>query len=404
MPKVPVPESAFVSKTQYTNAFFGFQLPLPDNKRFQIADLSESNKALQHFLFAEKSGDRGITLLIVSATQVLGNPDIEAQKAVFLQGEQGSSAPQGLDIGGRLFWRNQTEQKTYGGKVYRLRYATALRGFVVIFSVSAQNGRWADELRQNIESIKFFDPATAKQVAGDDSRPYLTDAVRQRLENVAQLDIAHLDSGRLSGNVYSNQFLGFSYQFPSDWHIGDNRISAAVPEKSGQSGHANTDVARKDQGAVELCTRVLSTATKYPQNDIEDTFNPRIMILAADPSCFAPDVGFPDSVHDKESIEIFGQALVRAFAGTALLGRDASRLIAADLAGHLFLEMPSGNAVPIPGSTLLRKVHMSFVLTSLQHYWVIWLMESDTESELGRLMRTSISFVPNDHSIAPESH
>jgi hypothetical protein len=224
------------------------------------------------------------------------------------------------------------------------------------------------------------------------------------LENVAQLDIAHLDPGRLLGNVYSNQFLGFSYQFPSDWHAGENRIGPAIPEKSGKSGHANTDVAKKDQGPVEQCTRVLSIATKHRQDDAEDTFNPRIMILAADPGCFAPDVKFPDSVHDKESIEIFGQALVQAFAGTALLGRDASRLIAADLSGHIFLEMPSGNAVPIPGSTLLRKVHMSFVLTSLQHYWVIWLMESDTESELGRLMRTSISFVPNDHSPAPESH
>jgi hypothetical protein len=379
-------------------------LLLPDSKHFQVADLSESNKALQHFLFAEKSGDRGLTLLIISATQVLGNPDLEAQKTVFLPGEQGSKAPEGLDIGGRLFWKNQTEQKTYVGKVYRLRYATALRGFVIVFSVSAQNGRWADELRQDIESIKFFDPATAREMAGVDSHPYLTEAVRSRLENITQLDIAHLDPGRLSGNVYSNQFLGFSYQFPPDWHTGDDRISPAVPVKPGQSSRDNSDVAKKDQGAVEQCTRLLSTATKYSQDGREETFNPHIMILAADPSCFAPDTKFPDSVHDKESIEIFGQALVRAFAGTALLGRDASRLIAADLAGHIFLEMPSGNAVPIPGSTLLRKVHMSFVLTSLRHYWVIWLMESDTESELDRLMTTSISFVPTDRPTAPESH
>jgi hypothetical protein len=115
-------------------------------------------------------------------------------------------------------------------------------------------------------------------------------------------------------------------------------------------------------------------------------------------------VKFPDSVHDDEAIQLLGQALVRSFAGTVFLGRDASRLLAADLDGHIFLEMPSGNAVPVPGTTLLRKVHMAFVLTSLRHYWVIWLMESDTESELSRLMKTAISFDPPRQSAVPQSH
>jgi hypothetical protein len=401
-PRVPVPESAFVSKTQYTNAFFGFRLPLPE-KHFQIVDLSESNKALQHFLFAEKSGDRGITLLIVSATQVLGNPDVEAQKAVFLPGEQGSKGPEGLDLGGRLFWKNRTEEKTFAGKVYRLRYATGLRGFVIVFSVSAQNGGLADELQQDIETIKFFDPATAKDAAGPNSYPYLTEAVRLRLQNAPRLDLTHLDPGSVSGSVYSNTYLGFSYRFPADWHV-VNKADGLFARESSQSSPASTVNASKDAGVAEECTRLLGEATKYPQDDREEHFNPRIAILAADPSCFAPDLKFPTSIHDNEAIQLFGQSLVRSFAGTPFLGRDASRLIAADLADHMFLEMPSGSAVPIPGSTLLRKVHMSLVVTSLRQYWVIWLMESDTESELGRLMRTSVSFIPPAPSTVPKTH
>jgi hypothetical protein len=402
MPRVPVPESAFVSKTQYTNAFFGFRLSLPE-KHFQIVDLSESNKALQHFLFAEKSGDRGITLLIISATQVLGNPDIEAQKAVFLPGEQGSKGPEGLDLGGRLFWKNRTEEKTFAGKVYRLRYATGLRGFVIVFSVSAQNGRLADDLQQDIESIKFFDPATAKEEAGADSYPYLTEAVRLRLENAPKLELAHLDPGNVSGNVYSNAFLGFSYRFPADWHVTE-RVDRLFPKDSSQSSRSNAVNANKGPGPAEECTRVLGEATKYPQDDREEHFNPSVAILAADPGCFTSDSKFPTSIHDNEAIQLFGQSLVRSFAGTPFLGRNASRLIAADLSGHVFMEMPSGSAVPIPGSTLLRKVHMSLVLTSLRQYWVIWLMQSDTESELGRLMRTSVSFIPPAPSTVPETH
>ena len=84
--RIPLPEAWFVSPTQYTNQFFGFSLPLPKDRKFQIEDLSESDKALQHSLFAYKSASKGLTLLTVSATQVFNSPDDEAQKAVFLPG------------------------------------------------------------------------------------------------------------------------------------------------------------------------------------------------------------------------------------------------------------------------------------------------------------------------------
>jgi hypothetical protein len=97
-------------------------------------------------------------------------------------------------------------------------------------------------------------------------------------------------------------------------------------------------------------------------------------------------------VHDEESIELFGQALFRALAGTRLIGKDANTVRAVDLAGHIFLEVPNTTAVPVPGTSLLRKIHASFVLTAIKHYWVIWLFESDTESDLVKMMKTSISF------------
>jgi hypothetical protein len=396
LPKVPVPESAYVAKNQYTNAFFGFRVALPE-KHFQITDLSESNKAwLHHFLFAERSFENGITLLAISATQVLGNPQEEAQKEVFLPGQQGSKGPEGMDIGGRLFWKNQSEQKTVSGKVYRLKYATGVLGYVLVFSVSSQSGRMADELRQDIESMKFFDPSTAKTVAGPDSQPYLTQGVRQRLESGPALDLAHVNSGSVSDHVYTNDFLGFSFDFPQAWHIGSTDSNLQVPENGAHTMTVISGTPPDKRQYSEQCMRLLSAATKYAPNDQREPFNPRIMLLAADPSCFAPDVKFPESVHDKETIQVFGQELVRAFAGTPFLGPHANRLFAADVSGHTFLEMPSGTAIPIAGSTLLRKVHSAFVMTELRRYWVIWLIESDTESELDDLMKNSFSFVPAD--------
>jgi hypothetical protein len=65
---------------------------------------------------------------------------------------------------------------------------------------------------------------------------------------------------------------------------------------------------------------------------------------------------------------------------------------AAEIGGHIFFEIPSYTSAPIAGTALRRKIHRLFVLTSVQQYWVIWLLESDTESELGNLLKTSISF------------
>lgn len=392
LPKVTVPESAFISKGQYTNAFFGFHLPLPE-KHFQIMDLSDSDKAwLHHFLFAERSVDDGVTLLVISATQVLGNSQEEAQKEIFLPGQQAAKGPEGLDIGGRLFWMNQSEQKTFSGKVHRLKYATGVPGYVLLFSVSSSNGRRADELRQDIESMKFFDPSTAKTVAGADSQPYLTEGVRRRLESAPALDLAHLDSGKLFDHLYSNAFLGFSYEFPSDWHVESAAAGLQIPENAGHTAQVIGGIPAEKNQYSQQCIRLLSSSTKYAPEEGQDSFNPRIRVLAADPSCFAPDLKFPESVHDNDVIQVFGQELVRAFAGTPFLGHNANQLFAADLSGHIFLEMPSGTAAPIPGSTLLRKIHTALVLTSLRQYWVIWVMESDTESELSRLMRTAVSF------------
>ena len=50
---------------------------------------------------------------------------------------------------------------------------------------------------------------------------------------------------------------------------------------------------------------------------------------------------------------------------------------------------------------MLRKVHRSFVLTSLQQYWVIWLFETDTPSELERMMKSTISFAPPHQAAGP---
>jgi hypothetical protein len=363
-------------------------LPLPKQGHFQPLDLSEDDKAFQHFLFGEKSADKDFTVLIVSAIQILGSPDEEAQKAVFLPGTQGKDGPEALSIGGRLFWKSEAEQKTFSNtRVFRVRYATAVPGFVIQFSVSSYNGKLLQALKDSIESIKFFDPTNIKQVLETDSHPFLPKAAVRRMANAPQLDITHLDLGFLSGLAYSNSYLGFVYRFPSGWHAAEG-VQLGQPEEGSLK-----NVRERGTQASEECMRVLATATRDSAGSHAEGFNSRITLVAADPTCYAQDLKFPDSGRDKAALELFAEAVVRAFAGTPLMGAGASAMRAAEIDGHLFFEIPTSKAVPVPGSTLRRKVHMQFVLTEMRKYWVIWLLESDTESELGKLLKTSISFV-----------
>src|SRR5438270_5279238 len=300
----PITERGFISPHHYTNAFFGFSLPLPASGHFQVVDLSQDDKALQHSLFAEKSLDKGVTLLLVSATQVLGSPDDEAQKMVFLPGSQGKTGPGALSIGGRLFWKSQIEQKVFAGKLYRSRYTTGVPGFVLQFSVSSYNGKLADDLRDRIESIEFFDPAKAKEVAGAESHPFLPLAARLRLESAPQLDLAHLEPGAISADAYINSYLGFSYHFPDSWYLTAGPALDGATQ-SGVRAVSNAPEQHRQQAPAEQCTRVLASATKDPPEKQAQQFNPRVMILAADPACFAPDLKFPASIHDQATLEFF---------------------------------------------------------------------------------------------------
>ncbi len=386
-PKVPIPESGYLSAHEYTNVFFGFTIQLPKSGNFQIRDFSQKNNTrIQHYLLSESSTQKDFVQWNITATQVFKDPDQEAEKAVMFRDMAKQDGPQALSIGRHFFWKSEAEKTDVKPKLYQMRYATGIRGYVLQFSVYSYSGKLKEELRQNIESIKFFDPASVKQELAKDAQPYLPEAARWWLTNAPQLDLARLDNGMLSGTTYVNSTLGFSYSFPNAWRI-------AIGDPSDPKRQHGTPSASMGapQNFSEECIRVLASAVQN-YGDGQSGFSPRIVIAAADPACYAPGEKFPESALDRTALQSFGAVLIRAFAGSPLMGRTANTVRAAEIGSHLFFQIPSSTSAPIAGSALRRKIHMLFVLTNIQNYWVIWLLESDTESELGNLLKTSISF------------
>ena len=386
-PRVPIPESGFLSQRQYTNAFFGFTIELPKSGNFQIRDFSQKNNTrINHYLLSQSSSQKDFVEWTITAMQVFKDPDLEARKAVMFRDAPKQDGPQALSIGRHLFWKSETEKSDTKPKLHELRYATGISGFVLQFSVYSYSGKLKEDLRQNIESIKFFDPENIKQELAKDAQPYLPEAARWWLTNTPQLDLAKLDAGTLFGTRYANSSLGFSYSFPNAW-----RIAVGDPGDAKNDHFARSAPLSRRQSLSEECIRILASGVQN-SGDGQSGFTPRIVIAAADPACYAPGEKFPDSALDRTALQSFGANLIRAFAGSSLMGRAANTVRAAEIGNHLLFEIPSSTSAPIAGTALRRKIHMLFVLTTMRNYWVIWLLESDTESELGNFVKTSISF------------
>jgi hypothetical protein len=391
-----LPESSYVSGQEYTNAFFGFTLPLPARHPFQVVDLSSSQKAFEHFLFGMDYSEKGLTTLLISAKQATGDAYEEAKKAAARGNKKSLEA---LNIGGKLFWKNQAEEKTAVGKMRSLHYTASLGGYILDVLLVSYDQKLTDELKHSIESLRFFDPARAQEVAGPNAHSYLPAAARVRLAS-SQNRIATLDPGLASGRVYTNRYLGFSYQIPADWSTADESTQKQVEEVGHRYIFGNDPRTDKEHQAAERCNRMLLFATKYPESNRkqDDEFNPLIAILAADPNCFPTPVKFPTTIHDEETIQNLGRAVVQSFRGTPFIGTGITKLRALDVGGHIFIEVPTTAAIPLPDSKLRRKVFMSMVITTLKDYWVFWMFESDSPSGLEQLKQTPIMFAANASS------
>ena len=394
-PRVSIPESGFVSPRQYTNTFFGFSLSIPAGCRFQISDQRESDKPLEHFLFGEKCPEKGLTSFGITATPLVGNADA-AQKAVLLPSMGPKAVPETVRIGGKVFWKNALEEKTlWNQKVWRAHYATVSRGFVLLFWMSSYSSKLSADLRQAFESIKFFDPSHIQQIADADSQPYLPKSVRLRTASKPEVNIAELDAGKLNGNLYVNRSLGFSYQFPDDWV---RSTQARLPPEAQASDSAA--LFSGSTATPDHCQRILTSFTQYDESNRRLDFNPRVTILAANPTCFIPDMRFPTSLEDNETVKSYGEAVIHSLVGTRLIGTEKIKLWGIALNDHTFIEITSSNAQSVAGGTLLRKIHSDMIFTTFGNAWILWLFESDAEADFGKVLTSAISFA----SAPPDEH
>jgi hypothetical protein len=378
------PEEGFVSQTKYTNAFFGFALAIPQNAQMHILALPSTSPSAQ-FLFGLESQDHGLTTVIVDAKQTPAASSDDAREAA--SGSKDETVKP-IEIGGKEFWKSEAQNKSSAGKMRTVKYATALDGYVLEFDILSFNNKLAEELEQNIESVTFFDPAKAKQMAGEDSQPY--NPAGPAVPKPSGL-LKELSSGAVSGNSYTNSALGFSCQFPMGWYQADETTQRKVIGAGHQAAWGNSPSAAQEHEAAQNCTKVLLWVNREPEGSKTADLNPLIMILAADPQC-VPGVTFPTSSDDHEGVRNIVQAVVRSLAGSLVMS-GAMKVGTFSLQGHLFLNVSGVSQANVPGHALPVELHNSLVFTSLKGFWTIWVFSSGSEAELQELKHTNITFL-----------
>jgi hypothetical protein len=320
-----------------------------------------------------------------------------ASKSASASGEDARKAAAGpkgqgtkrVEIGGKEFWKSESQEKSQAGKMRNVTYATGLSGYVLEFHIMSFDARLTDELQHSIESISFFDPAQVGDVAGPDSRPYRPAGNLAPVPSSSR--VPNLEPGKVTGNIYSNDELAFSYEFPMGWTVADRATQEKVVEAGHQAAWGESSAAAREHQAAQQCTRTLLWVSKYQEGTKTEGVNPLIVVMAVDPAC-VPGAHFPASPDDRGGIGQLAEQVVRSFAGTPFIAKGQSSVRPFTVQGHLMLDISGVSTVSFAGHKSPLNIFTSFIFTAPKDYWVAWVLMSSSQAGLEELKKNRVTF------------
>lgn len=388
-PEDLAPDSAYISPTKYTNAFFGFSMELP--RELQWGTLSENYGKNDSYFLCGALVMRATKLTMVSAMARKPEGDIDdaARKAV----TRGfAKPPREVEIAGKKFWVAEEELKKNGTTMWHVDYATPLDGSVLQIDIFSGDSKLAREIQRSVGEIKFFDPAKAAEMAGPDSKPFLTTRA-QMAKAKEQLD--ELDMGSVTGNVYENDELGFASELPTGWIANDKATTDRAVEEGHQKAYGNQVWAAREHEMMKECTRTVLAATKYPVGSAQFENSPDkelIYIMVLDPACM-PRAKFPTSVADREALRRMAESellVLTRWRGTSDVKPAVDGF---EVQGHLMVQLSESVPFRSEGNSHSDKeVFMAHEITQLKGYWVAWNFMATSEAEIDAMLKTRIKF------------
>lgn len=380
------PGSGFVSKSKYTNPFFGFSLPLPRDLAFNDYRISFRQETCHYFLFGLQTYTTAaigplrpkLTVLFVTAKKSTDPEDLHRAAS----GPKEAN-PTKIEIGGREFWTSEVEDKVPEGTEHHLAFSTQALGYILQFNVESFDKKLTAKLRESIARIEFFDPVNAREIAGPDSKPFPSAGA----DTPCPAHIEQLELGVVSGNTYTNDTLDLSFQFPPGWVVADRGTQEKVREAGHQFAYGNDPDAAREHAVVAECSRTLLLATQYPEGTKTDDVNPMVAIMAYDSGCL-PGIRMPTSADDGDAIRQLGAEITKSLSGTPFIGKGQNTIKAYTRQNRLLVDLSSAFKANMRGSTQPRDVFTSVVFTEDNGYWVTLLFMNGSQSGLDEVKRS----------------
>lgn len=394
-------ESGFLSPTRYTSAFFGFSFELPESS--DVRTLEQPLQPDQYALLSIvlRNGHRPPTALDIAAIES-GGPVGSAEDAVrkwrdeLKRTNAGATSARQKTIGGHRFHIGETSSP------YELHHnqlvAFEEKGYIVEIAVSSLDPEYQPKLEKALLSMKFFEPEAALEVAGKDGQPYMGPTIpRQVVESwLSNPPADRVNPGQVSGRIYQNPQLGFTFQIPESWTVKPTDYPDPLEDFKAQPGLGREAAQEYRSRVASACQRQLLYAVEKKDSPAA----PRVLILGAPMECL-PGATFPKSIQDKEGALDLLRVLAQTLSGAGDLRKGGLFMIGDQLCIKL------QGVVSAPKSStdklITRKEHQ-IIVTKRGEFLVIWRVVSDGPRQLQAIINSnSIKFTqPSSDVTSPK--
>jgi hypothetical protein len=400
------PEDAYLSPSRYTNAYFGFTFELPPAAALKVVPMpAATDRRIQLLEMSGATAEHaGISL---NAYEYKNKNYTDAKTLLRRQLDQelfvGVEELHGIGkitVGGRPFFYYETRR----GIDQHVVLAGHVEGYVLSADLRGRDPKLIHELLAAFANMEFFPPHEAKTRAGTQAEMYKGPAISaEHLREVREsLPGQHIDPGKVEGNVYANEQIGMTYEFPRGWNVEPEGAVEPAVERYREKVSGEPLLGPRERAVVKACRRtLLSVWRNKPQTDGEvpyDDFG-EVTLSTMPLACF-PNIHFPEDSRDAAAVRQFIVGLSFTFP----LQRDMNTARTYEAGGKTFVVTHGTIAYKEAGEELSRRISVALAMTEQRGYLLIWLFAAPHDEELRDLLAARVGFeAPSDSVRAPQT-
>ena len=387
------PDQGYLSAARYVSRYFGLAFDLPPGVRLDPVPEPVARDGRVQMLQLVGPPPAYAMVSIVAFPSRAKSLDAKAilQKALEQERFHGAEQLRGLSktaLAGHLFYFYETRR----GADQHIELASNLEGYAVVVTLAAGNEATVKELESYFQHVTFVTPTKVREAAGPDAEEYEGPALSPHRLAQFQADppANHIDAGKLSGSLYENHELGFSYRIPPGWTLeAEGAVQPAI-ERSRSRNYEDPSMGAGEREVMKVCSRTLFSAwAKRPRADGQLSYDDfgEVTVSAASTACF-PGMKFPASKNDRQTAHDF----LLQFGLTHPVVRDMRDAKVFTSGGNVVVFLHGAVGFQVPDDELSRRLSIAMAVTSRHGYLLTWFFAAPHDSELRPLLDELLAF------------